>query len=271
MATTTKNTTETKENTSYYRPLLFTQPSVRQLKSESFYLDKKDLICLIYEDCFLILFYTDNRESENLCRIWSVTASQAAGSIFAAVHIGIESKIAANFALLSSEPSHPFYWARMQAIPFIMVYRRGYPTSIYNGERAVQSILDFALTLACDVNYHEYTATSLSMIADNNLEMTGTRPNKRRTNSRQFTVNAPLRGYDPSYPVKLVTPEETNTFNKTTSVTTTKTTVVPVAPTIPVVSTTTETTPVLQQPISTVTIRTTTTSKIAMPIRRNKK
>lgn len=265
MATATKNTVEMKDSFTPYRPLLFTQSSVKRLTESDFYLDKADLISLKYQDCIMVLFYVDNKESENLARIWSVAASQAAGAIFAAVNVNLESKIIANFALLRSNPNHPFYWARLLQAPFILIYRGGYPVSIYNGERSVQPIIDFSLTLACDVNYHEYTPTSLSIIADNNLEMTGTRPNKPRTNSRQFTVNAPLRGYDPTYPVKLVTPEETGNFNKT--ITTTTTTTGPVVPVVVPVATKTT---ILQQPSTTVTIKTTTTSTIAMPIRRNK-
>jgi hypothetical protein len=244
MSTNTKT-----DNFTTQRVTLFNQPSIKQLKESDFLLEEDNLIRLQYKDCILVLFYTDNEESLKLSKIWSVAATQAIGAIFAACNIGIEARVAANFASLVNQPNHPFYWARLQQFPYIMVYRGGWPCSLYSGDRAVQPIIDFALTLACEVTYHEYTPGSLSMQIDTNLEMTGTKEAVKRTSSRQFTVGAPLRGYDNSYPVKLVTPAE-----------------IAILPNNKPISAGVQ--PILQRPVSTVTVKTTTTSNIAMPIRK---
>jgi hypothetical protein len=108
-----------------------------------------------------------------------------------------------------------------------MVYRQGWPSAYFNGSRSTQSLIDFALTLACNPNYIEHQNNSRSTTADTNLEISNPNPDiTDKTSSTQFTTDKPLRGYDASLPAKAVTKDEVGnvqTPGTTTTVTTTST------------------------------------------------
>lgn len=178
------------------RPILFAQNNnVRQLKESDFSLDKRELICINFDDCMTVLFYSNNKESQELCKIWASAASQSVGTIFCACHLDLEKKVADNFNRLNEvDRAHPLYWARLQGYPFIMVYRQGWPAAMYNGSRTTQSILDFALSLACNPNYVEKINSFKSTTADENLDYN--EPNyttTEKTVSTEFTKDSPIR------------------------------------------------------------------------------
>lgn len=174
----------------------FAQASVKLLRESDFTLGAKELVTVNSNDCMLILFYAENRESKNLALVWAEAAAQVAGPVFAAVNLLMEKKVAEAFTRLSSDINHPLHWAGMQGLPFILVYRQGWPVSFYNGERTVETLIDYALTLACQANYHEPQQLAGGMQAENRFEMTMTRPFAPRTSSTQFVATNPIRGYD---------------------------------------------------------------------------
>lgn len=175
---------------------LFAQQAVQQLTSRSFNTDDRDKITLKSPDCTLILFYGENTESRRLLNIWNMAASQAAGPHFAAVNLMLERDLAAAFTELQSNGSHSLHWAGLQGLPFIMVYRNGWPVAFYNGERAVQPIIDYALTLACQANYREPDQLAAGMQGESNIGMPGwVSYNDRRRTSLQYTSDRPIRGY----------------------------------------------------------------------------
>lgn len=139
------------------RPILFTEGSnVRQLKEADFTLDKKELVCLNFDDCVLVLFYSNNKESAELCKIWAKVASQSAGAIFCACHLGLEKKVTENFIKLRNvDSSHTNYWLQYGGNPFILVYRQGWAAAMYKGSKTENEILDYSLYLACNPNYTE--------------------------------------------------------------------------------------------------------------------
>lgn len=217
MASNTNISSEEKEESELlgvsglFRPLFFGPGSVRQLRESDFHLDTKELICLKSEDCIMILFYGSNAESEALCEIWASASAQAAGVLFGACHLGLERRVATNFARLSEDANHPHYWARLQGWPFILVYRRGWPKAFYNGQRTSQSLLDYALTLACKLDYQEQETNFYSMQANTNLETTA--PKERssglgRVKSTEYTNETPLRGFITDTAVRKVLLEE---------------------------------------------------------------
>jgi hypothetical protein len=202
------------------RPVLFVQGNVKQLQDGDFTLDSRELICLKYDNCIIVLFYSDNAESTDLVKIWANASSQVAGAVFGAVHLGLEKGIASNFNKINMNPNHPYHWARLQQMPYILVYREGWPVAFYNGQRATQPIIDYALTLACRAEYHEQNQGAFSMTTDRSLEMTGVNDLKSpktggvdipiRTTSKEFTVSEPLRGFQKALPVKDVDNNEQN-------------------------------------------------------------
>ena len=182
---------------------LFAQDSVKQLSQSDFVdLESDTKINLKYRDCMLVLFYGDNVESINLATIWSVAARNTVGPIFAATNLMIEPRIAAAFTSLNMQ-NGSLHWAALKTIPFILVYQNGWPVAFYNGERSVQSIVDYALTLACKAEYHEpfNLFGGMTLSSNDNMVMKGDTQygipaNPLRKDSLAYSANENVRGYD---------------------------------------------------------------------------
>lgn len=188
--------TSTKSDQYITNQSLFVQSAVTRLTSSDFNLSAKERITMKWNDCMLVLFYTENEESKTLMTIWANAAKQVAGPKFGAVNLLFERKIAETFANLNSEDT-PLKWAALKQVPFIIVYRNGWPVAFYNGERNVQAIIDYSLTLACKSEYYETIQLFGSMKATDNFEMGGLKEyDPKRTESIQYTANNPVRQYN---------------------------------------------------------------------------
>ena len=191
MATTTNTLT----------PVIFEQESVRILRDEHFSLANP--ICkvgLIFENCIMVLFYAKNTESEHMKAIWKAVAVQIFGVVFAACNLIDEKKVAQAFSELGDNPNSPYHWAKLQQIPFILVYRKGLPQACFNGDRTVEVLLNYALTLACNSTYKEFNQLGYGMQAENRLETVGYKHYDKSPlmTSTEFKGNNPIRGYDPN-------------------------------------------------------------------------
>lgn len=177
----------------------FYQETVKSLKEDDFSLAAKELVCLKYSNCILVLFYNNNRESGNMIKIWTQVAAQVAGPIFAACNLFTEKRVAEAFVDLNNHPNHPLYWAKMQQTPFILSYRGGWPQAFYNGARDVETIGDYALALACRSDYTEHEQLGYGQQAENRefttfYERYDKPPAK---SSKDFTGENSIRKYDP--------------------------------------------------------------------------
>lgn len=175
---------------SIVKQTMFTQTSVKMLRESDFTLDGDVKIKLKDESCMLVLFYGDNLESQNIVKIWAVASRQAVGPIFAAVNLAFETRLAKAFTELNMNNSS-LHWARLKTIPFILVYQNGWPIAFYNGERGVQPIIDYSLTLACRAGYHEFDNLYGGMQVDYNYKMAGIEEYGTTTN--------PIRQVSPQY------------------------------------------------------------------------
>ena len=184
----------------------FSQRSVLQLSADYFALDSSVPIGLKYKNCMIVLFYAENAESRNLAQIIAITANESVGTLFAACNLAHETQIANAFRKLRESGSNPLRWASLRTVPFILTYRDGWPVAFYNGERAVQAILDWSLTLACNADYFEPKNEYAGQQATDNYEITGIKPYdpSAYTESLQFKGNENLRGYDPTKGITLV-------------------------------------------------------------------
>ena len=181
----------------------FVQPSVLTLTAIDFHLDTREMVTLKYDDCLLVLFYTENTESRELMKIWSIAADQISGPIFAACHMLLEKKVADAFVSIG-RINTSLSWASLKGYPFILIYQNGWPVGSYNGDRGVQQIIDFALTLACSPTYFEPIIRPGGMQAENNYIMPGWEEyNNRNTSSLQYSSSTPIRGYNSKIPVVL--------------------------------------------------------------------
>lgn len=196
--------------------LSFASETVKRLGADDFDLTSRESISLKYDDCVLVLFHVENTESYQLANIWALAAQQVAGPIFAAINLLSERKVAEAFTRVKSDGSHPLHWAALRQYPFIMVYRKRWPVAIYNGPREVQSIIDYALTLACQAGYYEIIQLGGGMQAENRVEMapynTYTdvpgQPPSIRTESLQYAVNQPIRGFNSNTPLTIISTQQ---------------------------------------------------------------
>nr|QBK90755.1 MAG: thioredoxin-like protein [Pithovirus LCPAC201] len=175
---------------------LFGRDAVKNLNSDDFLLETTTPIQLKWTDCIVILFYGDNNESKSLAQIWATAAKSVIGTIFAAANLKSNQKLAQAFVKIGESPT-PYRNFRMQGYPFILAYQRGFPVGFYNGERDVQAIVDWSLTLACKPDYYESRQLAASAHVDISFEMGGINEYQRRTDSLQYTAGNPVRRYDP--------------------------------------------------------------------------
>jgi len=187
---------------------MFAQDAVRQLHQDDFNLDSETKINIKLRECMLVLFYSNNSESINLANIWLVAAKNTVGPVFAAVNLMAERKVAEAFISLNMQ-NGSLHWAALKTVPFILVYQNGWPVAFYNGERAVQAIIDYALTLACKAEYHEpinifggQTVSSQDNLLMKGVTQYGIPANPFRKDSLAFSANENLRGYDKTDTVK---------------------------------------------------------------------
>ena len=67
---------------------------------------------------------------------------------------------------LSNNPNNPMYWLVLKQIPFIVLFKGGWPVSFYNGVRSTGSILDYIHESLANSIHFEKTTTSKSVISD---------------------------------------------------------------------------------------------------------
>nr|QBK91115.1 MAG: thioredoxin-like protein [Pithovirus LCPAC202] len=175
---------------------LFGRDAVKNLGAEDFLLETTTPIQLKWTDCIVILFYGDNGESKALAQIWATAAKSVIGTIFAAANLKTNQKLAQAFVKIGESPT-PYRSFKLQGYPFIIAYQKGFPVGFYNGERDVQAIVDWSLTLACKSDYYESRQLAASAHVDISFEMGGTNEYKRRVDSLQYTAGNPVRRYDP--------------------------------------------------------------------------
>lgn len=202
-AATPPSTSVTVPSNLTYR-LSFSSDTVKKLGADDFDLDSRELITLKYDDCILVLFYSENIESHQLANLWAMAAQQIAGPVFAAINLVAEKKVAAAFTRLKSDGSNPLHPFGLRQIPSIFVYRKKWPVAVYNGARTLGAIIDYSLNLACNSGYYEpeQLGGGYSVDPGQNLGMPGYKPyiasqgQPLRTVSTQFTAENPIRGFN---------------------------------------------------------------------------
>ena len=130
-----------KSTTNDIRQILFAQDYIKNLKEHDFDLDSKNLITIKHNDCMFVLFYNNSIDNK-LIKIWSLASQLVVGPIFCACNLTHEKKVFDAFTKLRPD-NNSLHWAHLKDIPFILVYHNGWPISFYNGEYAIQSIIDY--------------------------------------------------------------------------------------------------------------------------------
>ena len=173
-----------------YRRVMFPQNPIQILTSSDFADDSVVKIGLKYHECILILFHSHNEESQQLADIWYRVAQIAVGPVFASCDLVGQQSVARNFMSLESSDT-PLRLFGLRQVPFILAYRAGMPQAYYNGDRSVQALSDWSMTLACNKNYTEaiQLGASVSVSTQDNIEMVGLSDYKNRRTRRPVPLD----------------------------------------------------------------------------------
>ncbi len=99
---------------------------------------------------YFVLFTKQDPESQRYLKMWLKIAESIKSEFceMSFCNLEFERGISEKFNLLAQRRfiSHPFYWARYQTMPFILVYRDGWPQGFYNGGFFFQDLINFAAT-----------------------------------------------------------------------------------------------------------------------------
>jgi hypothetical protein len=169
------------------------------LTGADFALDTATPLALRSPECTLVLFYNDlNKEDRDLLQVWSEVSRRGIIAKFAAINVRIETGVAQGISYTINNLDNPLYKFAPKGLPVIIVYRKSYPQAFYNGPRNVASILDYAMTLACQSSYHEEQQLRYGVDVDKaqTVGIGGTiSPTTIPLSSTEFTST--LRGYTP--------------------------------------------------------------------------
>lgn len=186
----------------------FATNSVQRLSSADFTIEEQSLIGLKHSSCFVILFHTDNTESHQVMKLFSIVAEQYVGPKYGAINVVLENTVAEAFAQVRMHGSHPYFPFALRGWPVIIVYRKGHPNAVYNGDLEVTSLGDWALTRACDASYFEPVQTHGGMqgearIGMQNPEIYGKFGsfNNLRTASVEYQRDKTVRQFNPNLPI----------------------------------------------------------------------
>jgi hypothetical protein len=118
------------------RQELFAQECIKRLTSKDFNANLE----LSFPDVTIVLFYVEGILSQRLLRIFSLTAQQVAGPLFAACNLMVN-KI--NITRLIQTDNHKSGCDKS----LIVLYQNGRPKNIYDGELSVYALSNYSLTL----------------------------------------------------------------------------------------------------------------------------
>lgn len=162
--------------------------------------------------CTLILFYTSNTESINLSKIFALVAEASPSVVYGAVDADRNKSVIIAFNQLKLAENGPLHKFALATLPFILAYQNGFPVAAYNGNRTVQDLSNYTLTLACSSRVSEgHLGEGIQV--DDNLGMSGYKvapqaeggsPIKTSIDLNQYPD---LRGYDPTKGLEEFKPE----------------------------------------------------------------
>ena len=140
-------------------------PKIIIINDNSFNFDH-DILSLDEKLTCLILFHINNRESYDCVNVFYSVAESATGAKVGTCNI-LSNPLVNNFlGNLSNNPNNPMYWLVLKQIPFIVLFKAGWPVSFYNGVRSTGSILDYIHESLANSIRFEKTATAKSVISD---------------------------------------------------------------------------------------------------------
>ena len=189
---------------------IFSQNAVKVIRGTDFNLGSKPGVTLKWNDCILILFYGQGPESQQLAKLWAVTATKVAGAVFGACNLQYETDVAKAFLDLHKMNSTYRSYA-LKGIPFIITYQNGFPVGFYNGDRTVQQLVDYSLTLACKIDYSEpiQVGAGVAISSDDNLKMDGySEYDESRKDSLAYKAGTSVRKFGPGENGTVTTPTE---------------------------------------------------------------
>ena len=142
--------------------------------------------------CALVLFHVNNEESDRFLKVFAAASASAVGKEFYLVNLSNNRKLAKALTRLQTNNTSESWMGLLQS-PVIIVYQKGHPVGTYNGSRTVQSIVDFAMTLACSPSFSERIQVFRSVRSDVNFGLAGLGEAAVPTTSLEFNDALNLR------------------------------------------------------------------------------
>jgi len=150
---------------------------LREFKDKDFNLTSRHFIDLLYDEDdstikkltkenlkpYFILFMSDsNTASKAYLNVWLQLAQEIKDDkcYLGFCNLEYEKNVKEAFKLIGSEIDHPYYWARYKEVPFMMVYREGFPQGFYNSSIDIKSLIEFCIEKV-SVKGEEITKTHL--------------------------------------------------------------------------------------------------------------
>lgn len=152
---------------------IFPSRSVRELTSSDFGVDSLTPIYLLVEGCNIILFYSNELDSDTLTglgNLWSELSYNIESVGFYSVNSSKQKEIMDAFEEIEEDIDHPLHLYKISAYPTILVYRNGWPQAFYNGELSYEDMYTFITTLACVPGYKD-TRNTYSINENGDMEV----------------------------------------------------------------------------------------------------
>lgn len=138
--------------------------ALRIFKENDFSLDSKDKVCIFDDDCYMILFYGEDEESISYLDSFTKAAEHSPGPMFGTCNVDLETEVEKSIVEIMNENDHPFKWISTGEIPFIVVYRNGYPIWFYEGPNDMESMVTFSIDYACNPEYNMFNRELIDKI-----------------------------------------------------------------------------------------------------------
>lgn len=156
------------------RNLLPFIPRIVMISDKSFSF-KNDMLSLKDTMSSMILFHINNRESHDCINVFYSVAESVSGVVVGTCNLHNNNKLEKFLGSLSLSPSHPLSWLVIKQVPFILLFKGGWPVSYYNGVRSTGAILDYLHYFLMGKTKDEREPAGISVLPDVQVGMNNTK------------------------------------------------------------------------------------------------
>ncbi len=125
-------------------------PSCKNIEiiTDSSFIFENNMISFKDKSFSIILFHSNNIESRNYINTLCLASESLAGFKFYCANINLCKIFRDELGKLDGKPDHPLYWIRSGVIPYILIFKGGWPISFFNGDRTANVISTFIQSIS---------------------------------------------------------------------------------------------------------------------------